>query len=613
MKQLTLLLVLVLLPLSLFAQKNLNETPSILSYENTSFAPQPLVQTSEVTRERINQVVRELTIARTNGDAVLAEQLNSELEALSGNQSFKSTNSVNGPTVTSIAVNEPVEEVDYNLTIINSTDGFWSLANSTDRVTGRIWAVGTKYNGTGSDTIKIFSSTDEGTTWVLVTRIQFSIAGVHYRADELDVEAVNNGTTSYLFCVAGLNYGTSSYSLFVRTNVTGSEFYSAYLGTSSATVKNIYPRITSDNSRYTNLSYVYFLWTQDSTRATDRVLKSMYALILSPFAASPTITYRNFTSVGSYWWQTPVDTGNDTTFQYNDIAYSDSLANPRIVTVTNVYRGTPMNLFLTYSSDYGATTPTWVPQITETKFSKKPIIAATGLDSTTMMIVSTRQYSATDWDPYYYRTVNNGANWSTGYISALSDTTLSTDVVAIPRVPNTFRIAYSVRSGLDNSGNIFLRTYTKGSFAAIFQLNPAGFLMSGNYTPVRAGYRYSSDSCFNLASSVNGTGMYAFSGCSGAITGVGNSETPISFNLSQNYPNPFNPTTKISYSIQRSGFVTLKVFDILGREAAILVNEVKNAGNYSVDFNASGLTSGIYFYKIEANGFSDVKKMMLLK
>lgn len=613
MKKLTLLLVLVLLPLSLFAQKSLIETPAILSYESTSNSTQPLVQTSDATRERINQIVKELSIARANGNAALAEQLNNELEAVSGNQSYKSTNEVNGPMVTSIAVNEPVDVTDYNLTIINSADGFWSIATSTDRVTGRIWAVGTKYNGAGSDTVKIFSSTNEGMTWVLISRIQFSATGVHFRADEMDIEAVNNGTTSYLFVVAGLDYGTSGYSLFFRTNTTGAEFTSAYLGTSSATVKNIYPRITSDNARYTNLSYVYCLWTQDSTRASDRVLKSMFAIIQNPFASTPTITYRNFSSIGSYWWQTSVDTGNDTTFQHNDIAFSDSLGNPKVVTVTNVYRGTVTNLFLTYTNDYGATSPTWVPQITDTKPNKKATIAATGLDSTTMMIVSTRQYSATDWDPYYFRTVNNGVNWSTGYVSATSDTTLSADVVAIPRVPNTFRIAYSVRTGSNTTSNIFLRTFTRGNFAAIFQLNPVGLLMSGTYTPVRAGYRYSADSCFTLGSSINGSGMYAFAGCSGTITGVGNNEVPASFSLSQNYPNPFNPVTKISYAIPKSGFVSLKVYDVLGREAAALVNEVKNAGSYTVDFNASGFTSGIYFYRLEVNGLSEVRKMMLLK
>jgi photosystem II stability/assembly factor-like uncharacterized protein len=85
------------------------------------------------------------------------------------------------------------------------------------------------------------------------------------------------------------------------------------------------------------------------------------------------------------------------------------------------------------------------------------------------------------------------------------------------------------------------------------------------------------------------------------------------FLLSQNYPNPFNPTTKIEFRIADFGFVNLKVYDILGREVAILVNEEKPAGEYEIEFNAANLPSGIYFYQLKAGQFSQTKKMILLK
>ena len=88
---------------------------------------------------------------------------------------------------------------------------------------------------------------------------------------------------------------------------------------------------------------------------------------------------------------------------------------------------------------------------------------------------------------------------------------------------------------------------------------------------------------------------------------------PDSYSLNQNYPNPFNPTTKINFAIPKQGFVTMKVYDVLGRVVKNLVNEVKEAGLYSVDFNASELSSGVYFYKMEVNGFTDVKRMVLVK
>jgi photosystem II stability/assembly factor-like uncharacterized protein len=85
------------------------------------------------------------------------------------------------------------------------------------------------------------------------------------------------------------------------------------------------------------------------------------------------------------------------------------------------------------------------------------------------------------------------------------------------------------------------------------------------------------------------------------------------YKLNQNYPNPFNPATTITYQIPQTGFVSLKVYDILGREVATLVNEEKLAGSYEVQFEGSGLTSGIYFYQLKAGEYSETKKMSLLR
>ena len=85
------------------------------------------------------------------------------------------------------------------------------------------------------------------------------------------------------------------------------------------------------------------------------------------------------------------------------------------------------------------------------------------------------------------------------------------------------------------------------------------------------------------------------------------------FSLSQNYPNPFNPSTIICYSISERGLIRLKVFDLLGREVTTLVNRVQSVGSYEIEFDANELTSGIYFYSIQAGGFNVTKKMILLR
>lgn len=102
----------------------------------------------------------------------------------------------------------------------------------------------------------------------------------------------------------------------------------------------------------------------------------------------------------------------------------------------------------------------------------------------------------------------------------------------------------------------------------------------------------------------------------GVITGVNNNHVSTiadNYMLAQNYPNPFNPSTKINYTIPKSGLVSIKVFDMLGREVSTLVNEVKNAGTFEVTFDGSNYSSGTYFYRIETADFVQTKKMSLLK
>lgn len=93
----------------------------------------------------------------------------------------------------------------------------------------------------------------------------------------------------------------------------------------------------------------------------------------------------------------------------------------------------------------------------------------------------------------------------------------------------------------------------------------------------------------------------------------GDEQIPKSYKLYQNFPNPFNPTTNIKYSLPKAGFVTIKIYDILGRMIKQLINEYKDMGNYSLTFDGSNFASGIYFYKIETKDFVDTKRMVLVK
>ena len=91
-------------------------------------------------------------------------------------------------------------------------------------------------------------------------------------------------------------------------------------------------------------------------------------------------------------------------------------------------------------------------------------------------------------------------------------------------------------------------------------------------------------------------------------------QAPASFALDQNYPNPFNPSTTISFALQTSGRVSLKIYNVLGQQVAVLVDAVKSAGIYKITFDASALSSGVYFYRLTTGaGISEAKKMVLMK
>jgi hypothetical protein len=117
------------------------------------------------------------------------------------------------------------------------------------------------------------------------------------------------------------------------------------------------------------------------------------------------------------------------------------------------------------------------------------------------------------------------------------------------------------------------------------------------YTPAEVSSTWNSD--------LGGCGLVGVEPVSNVI--------PETYSLSQNYPNPFNPTTNIKFAIPTAGNVKLVVYDLLGREVYTLVNEMKTAGNYVVDFDASELSSGVYFYKLETGSFTQTKKMLLVK
>jgi len=135
----------------------------------------------------------------------------------------------------------------------------------------------------------------------------------------------------------------------------------------------------------------------------------------------------------------------------------------------------------------------------------------------------------------------------------------------------------------------------------IFRLRASNQLSANDYSNLN----YSADGVIDLISEIDGS--------SNNYKDISHMIVPDRYSLKQNYPNPFNPVTTIEYSIPVNTKVTLKIYDMLGREVATLVNEYKNAGTYITEWNATGYSSGIYFYSIITPGFTDTRKMVLTK
>lgn len=179
-----------------------------------------------------------------------------------------------------------------------------------------------------------------------------------------------------------------------------------------------------------------------------------------------------------------------------------------------------------------------------------------------------------------------------------------------------------------NFGEIFIKD--NSGFEGKVNLTDGGHFYRNGMNPAQVSTPYILLTKNDLISYVQGIMFYSFSNWKmlprknddfGAITPIGIhnlSEVVSSYQLFQNYPNPFNPTTTIKFSIPVSGFVTLQVFDMLGREVKSLVSTQMNTGFYAYDFNASELSSGIYFYRIQVSGekgvqFVNTKRMVLVK
>lgn len=268
------------------------------------------------------------------------------------------------------------------------------------------------------------------------------------------------------------------------------------------------------------------------------------------------IFYKRSTDAGLSWGADKLMT-NDTLFK-NSPSMSVSGTNLHIAFLeASPENGGWYEIFYNHSTDGGLSWGANTRLTTHyTSASLHSVISASG--SNVHVVWDDNRNSATNYEIYYKGSTNGGLNWG-------ADTRLTAD--------SSFSM-YPFVSASGTAVHVVWSDYRNGNYEIYYKRNPTG-------NPI---------------------------GITNISTGI-----PTSFSLSQNYPNPFNPTTVIRFWLSVGSNTSLKIYDVMGREVQTLVNEKLQPGTYESSFDGSQFTSGVYFYKLSTDGFSETKKMLLLK
>jgi hypothetical protein len=509
----------------------------------------------------------------------------------------------------------------------------WSAVGLTNT---RVSSLAVSPNGTGGTNLfagtwdGVFLSTNNGTSWT----------------------AVNTGLrNTYVWSLAVSPNGTGGTNLFAGTwGWGGGVFLSTNNGTNwtSTGLTNTYVRslaVSPNGAGGINLfagTYYggVFLSTNNgiSWTSVNNGLPQPYADVM-PFVVSFLTVSPNGTGGTNLFAVTDggvfLSTNNGTSWsavnygltQFDGVG-TNTLVRSLAVSDTNLFAGTDNGVFL--SSNNGTS---WsAAGLRKTNILSLAVSPADGGTGGTNLFAAT----------YYgvFLSTNNGTSW----------TAVNAGLTSTPVRPLA---VYSNGTGGSNlfagtdGGGVFLSTNNGTSWSAagltntyvtilavspngaggtnLFAVTDGGVFLSTNngtsWTQVNTGLPpYISIS----ALAVSGTNLFAVTEGGGVwrrplseMTSVpaegGSNDLPQHFSLSQNYPNPFNPSTTISFSLPSRSFVSLKIFDALGREIANIVSEELSSGNYSRQWNATGLPSGVYFYRMQAGSYTETKKIILLK
>lgn len=447
--------------------------------------------------------------------------------------------------------------------------------------------------------IDVYRSSNGGATWTFVQGAQTTtsyIGTVSMLVEQRHATLPDSNRIFifYTISAAANNDGaTLGYASFRRT---GAAFYSGNIATPPAGQEYSFASAVSDGAFYSTATWIGVFCTESNNALTT------------------TSDFKYYRSInwGTSWTGVTISTA------WNDFYPSAEFRRQTSPTNDSVWIAVERRFSATQYDVRVIRTP-WTPVASSNtyfitnggagvRYEKPALTIKQNSPTDTAMITTTKNGVS-----YYLPTTNGGGLWSVDFTlggTANGNNKRFTWCNTSSRGTNSIIAMWvssdgdsiNIRRGVIN----FLGTpvYKRNNNTSSTSVAPTCMVYSPNATTNLSAFSYAGFGPTNI-----------YANQEGLVTGItqnGNT-VPKSYSLDQNYPNPFNPTTNIKFSIPNAGVVKIAVYDVMGRKVTDLVNQHMTAGSYTTDFNAALLSSGIYFYTITADGFTETKKMMLIK
>ncbi len=448
--------------------------------------------------------------------------------------------------------------------------------------------------------IDVYRSSNGGATWVYTNGIQY--AGSYIGTVSMLVELRDSGnmdsTRIFVFyTVAAASNNDGAIMAFGSWRRNGTAWYNGNIASPPAGQEYSFASAVSDGAFYSGATWISVMCTESNNALTT------------------TNAFRYYRSVnwGQSWTGVTFSSG------YDDFYPSAELRPGSGPSTDSVWIAVERRFGATQYEIRVIRTP-WTPTASNNtyfvtsgganvKYEKPALTVKQNRTCDSAMFTVTKNGVS-----YYCPTVNGGGSWSTDFTlggTGNGNNKAFTWCSSNPSGNEPFNAIWVSSDGDSINlrvggriGNLGATVYKRNSNTASTSVSPTSIVYSPIPTTSLCAFSYAGFGPTNI-----------YANQEGLITGINQNgtEIPNNYSLSQNYPNPFNPVTNIKFNLPKSGYVKLVVFDIMGREVATMVNENLNAGSYTADFDASRLSSGIYFYKLITADFTDTKKMMLVK